>query len=153
MNETVDEVIRVTRAEGIDADIVKGGDSSRSPAIPRSNPARGTLADELARGDDDDRTADRRRSDGQRIRCAARRARCWHPHCARIHPAKLAAGLADVVERWACRSTRDTRVTRDRVRHRAIDGAGHGHGRPIVLRATEGFTAAAARPEAAPGCR
>ncbi|HWD97262.1 MAG TPA: FAD-dependent oxidoreductase [Acidimicrobiales bacterium] len=68
----------------------------------------------------------------------------YTPHCARIHPARLVRGLADVVERLGAQIFENTKVTR-------IHGARRGraaevvtenstvHAR-VVVRATEGFT-------------
>ncbi|HAS33409.1 MAG TPA: FAD-dependent oxidoreductase, partial [Microbacterium sp.] len=63
----------------------------------------------------------------------------WHPHCARIHPAKLAAGLAEAAERagvrifeqTTARSIEPGRIVTDQGTVRA----------DAVIRATEGFTA------------
>jgi glycine/D-amino acid oxidase-like deaminating enzyme len=63
----------------------------------------------------------------------------WHPHCARIHPAKLVAGLAAAVERLGVVIHENTRVSEIRpgaaVSDRGTVRAAH------VIRATEGFTA------------
>jgi glycine/D-amino acid oxidase-like deaminating enzyme len=74
-----------------------------------------------------------------RIRIAGAVGGLWHPHCARIHPAKLVRGLAETVERLGVTIHEGTRVT-EIVPGRAITA--HGTVRaPHVLRATEGFTA------------
>jgi glycine/D-amino acid oxidase-like deaminating enzyme len=62
------------------------------------------------------------------------------PHCARIQPARLARGLADVVERLGVQIYEQTPVT-DIAAGRATTATGVVSA-PIVLRATEGFTAA-----------
>src|SRR5690606_8803304 len=63
----------------------------------------------------------------------------WHPHCARLHPAKLVVGLAAAVERLGVTIYENTRVTE------IAAGAAHTeHGMVSathVIRATEGFTA------------
>ena len=91
LNDTVDEVIRVAEAEGIDAEIHKGG----SLLVARNRAQLGRLA-QLARA--------RRAVAGggvphplageanDRISVAGSLGGAWQPHCARIHPAKLAAG-------------------------------------------------------------
>ena len=73
----------------------------------------------------------------------------YTPHCARIQPAKLARGLADVVERSGVRIVEGTRATsvsprrghhRARpgpgparaARHRGLERALHGHRREVV---------------------
>jgi glycine/D-amino acid oxidase-like deaminating enzyme len=93
MNDSVDEVIRVAAAEGIDADIVKGGEFT----VARNAAQQGRL-ESLARAElrwrDTDvelLTATQARD---RIDVAGATGAIWQPHCARIQPAKLAAGLA-----------------------------------------------------------
>ena len=62
----------------------------------------------------------------------------WHPHCARVHPAKLALGLAAAVERLGVTIYENTTVTEIRPGEARTD---HGTVRAAhVLRATEGFT-------------
>ncbi|MBN9188182.1 MAG: FAD-dependent oxidoreductase, partial [Microbacterium sp.] len=96
LNATVDEVIAVTAAEGIDADIVKGGELTvaRTPAQLERLRAFVAAEAEWPATDlellDADATAARVAVDGSL-------AGAWHPHCARIHPAKLVRGLADAV--------------------------------------------------------
>lgn len=137
LNETVDEVIAVARREDIDADVVKGGelDVARSPAqLARLRAA--VLADQAWP-----------HTDVEEWDAAATAARVgvegvlggmWHPHCARVHPAKLVSGLAAAVERLGvriCEETRVTEITPGRaVTERGVVRAAH------VLRATEGFT-------------
>ena len=63
----------------------------------------------------------------------------FNPHCARIQPAKLARGLAEVVERRGATLYEQTPVTRIEP-GRAVTA--HGTVRaPYIIRATEGFTA------------
>ncbi len=67
----------------------------------------------------------------------------YTPHCARIHPARLVRGLADVVERLGAVIYEDTAVTRviSRAGRRpeVVTVAGSLHAN-FVVRATEGFT-------------
>jgi glycine/D-amino acid oxidase-like deaminating enzyme len=68
----------------------------------------------------------------------------YSPHCARIHPARLVRGLADVNERLGvkiCENTTVTRVLPGRTvtRARAVTTGGSVHAN-FVVRATEGFT-------------
>ncbi len=63
----------------------------------------------------------------------------FNPHCARVQPAKLVRGLADVVERLGVTIYEQTPVTEI-----APGRADTPHGvlrAPVILRATEGFTA------------
>jgi glycine/D-amino acid oxidase-like deaminating enzyme len=68
----------------------------------------------------------------------------YTPHCARIHPARMVRGLADVVERLGGQIFEDTKVTRILGARRArtaevVTEASSVHA-SIVVRATEGFT-------------
>jgi glycine/D-amino acid oxidase-like deaminating enzyme len=134
----VDEVIRVCRDEGIAADLVKGGELTvaRSPA--QEARLRAEVAEAHEWGDPDLRlltageTADR-------VRVAGASAGAWTPHCARMQPAKLVAGLADAVVRRGVTVHESTRVLQVRP-----GAAVTPHGTvtaDVVLRATEGFTA------------
>jgi glycine/D-amino acid oxidase-like deaminating enzyme len=62
------------------------------------------------------------------------------PHCARIQPARLVRGLADAVERLGVQIYEESPVTEITL-GRAVTDSGVVSA-PIVLRATEGFTAA-----------
>ena len=138
LNDSVDEVIDVAAREGIDADIVKGGnlEVARTPA----------QAKRLRRGVDEDRgwgvegieilTAAESEA---RIRVDSTVLSAFNPHCARVQPAKLVRGLADVVERLGVTIHEQTPVTEI-----ASGRAETPHGvlrAPVILRATEGFTA------------
>ena len=97
---TVDEVGRVAREEGIDCHWVKGGTLhlATSPLQARRVRAEVERARGWGIGPDDlewlDAAAARRRIQADRVLGAA-----WSPHCAAIDPARLARGLARVVER------------------------------------------------------
>ncbi|MDL9981327.1 NAD(P)/FAD-dependent oxidoreductase [Microbacterium sp. ASV49] len=138
LNETVDEVIAVAAHEGIDANIVKGGELNvaRSPAqLARLQAA---AADEAQWPHTDVEPLDAAAT-ASRIRIEGAVGGLWHPHCARIHPAKLAAGLAAAVERLGVVIHENTRVSEIRpglaISDRGTVRAAH------VIRATEGFTA------------
>lgn len=138
LNDSVDEVIAVAAREGIDADIIKGGnlEVARNPA--QAVRLRAAVAEDRHWGVEgiDILTA---QESAARIRVDGVTLGAFSPHCARIQPAKLARGLAEVVERSGVTIHEQTPVT----------GIGPGrvvtpHGvvrAPVVLRATEGFTA------------
>ncbi|MGO4692586.1 NAD(P)/FAD-dependent oxidoreductase [Glaciibacter sp. 2TAF33] len=139
MSDSVDEVIRVAAAEGIEADIVTGGEFT----VAR-NPAQQARLEAAFRAD-----LPWRATDVQLLSAAAARSRIdvagatgamWHPHCARIQPAKLAAGLAATVDKLGVEIYEDTRVT-GILPHRARTRRGDVEAE-FVVRATEGFTAA-----------
>ncbi|GAB6987353.1 NAD(P)/FAD-dependent oxidoreductase [Nocardioides pyridinolyticus] len=140
MRETVDEVVRVAAAEGIDADIAKGGTISLARSRAQLRRARAEVADARSwgRGEDDLRLLGKAEAtavlNGSRTVGAT-----YTPDCAAIHPARLVRGLADAVERRGVTVHEQTRV-------RAIQpGRAHtGDGdvrAGVVVRATEGYTA------------
>lgn len=118
MVDTVNEVDRVTRAEGIDCDFVKGGTVSfiRSPAQRatasaevaaarefgvdqlefRSTRPNSTVQNSAGPNSADQNTASHNAA-GQTT--ADRAEYVFDPACARLHPAKLVRGLARVLER------------------------------------------------------
>lgn len=138
LNGSVDEAIAVAAREGIDADIVKGGtvEVARNPA--QATRLRAEVEEERHWGVDGvelltaAETTDRIRVDGVVLGS-------FNPHCARVQPAKLARGLADVVERLGVTIYEQTTVTKI-LPGRAVTPLGSVRA-PVVLRATEGFTA------------
>ncbi|CAM5651934.1 NAD(P)/FAD-dependent oxidoreductase [Streptomyces aurantiogriseus] len=138
MNETVDEVVRVTEAEGIEADIHKGGvlEVARTPAqLAR---LKDFHAHELVYGEKD-RELYGARETAVRIRIAGAVGSTWTPHGARVHPVKLVKGLAAAVEALGVVIHESTPVTEIRPRH-AVTPYGTVRA-SYVLRCTEGFTA------------
>ena len=138
MNETVDEVIRVARAEGIDADIKKGGEFNVA-----YTPAQEQRLREFAAAEQQWRHTDLELLEATearaKINVEGTRAAVWHRHCARIQPAKLAAGLAQACERAGVEIYEGTRVVeiapgRLRTTHGTVSA-------DRIVRATEGFTA------------
>lgn len=136
--ESIDEVVDVAGREGIDAGILKGGtlQIARNPAQAER------LADRLVEerswgvsGYQELTTAEA----AQRVRFSKVVAAYHSPHCARIQPAALARGLADVVEGLGVDVYEQSPVT-EIAAGRAITPRGTVRA-PIVLRATEGFTA------------
>ncbi|TDP90922.1 glycine/D-amino acid oxidase-like deaminating enzyme [Leucobacter luti] len=138
MNETVDEVIRVAAAEGIDADIKKGGEFNVA-----YTPAQESRIRAFAAAEREWKYADLELLEAPeakaKINVANTRAAVWHPHSARIQPAKLAAGLADAVERLGVEIYERTRAV-EIAPHRVSTTHGTVSAQ-YVVRATEGFTA------------
>ena len=138
LNDSVDEVIGVAAAEGIDADIVKGGniEVARTPA--QAKRLRGAVEEDRSWGVDGIEILTAAQTDA-RIRVDGTVLGAFNPHCARVQPAKLARGLADVVERAGVTIYEQTPVTgiapgRAVTDHAVVRA-------PVILRATEGFTA------------
>jgi glycine/D-amino acid oxidase-like deaminating enzyme len=138
MDDTVDEVIRVAAAEGIDADIHQGGELE--VAYTPAQHARLLAAYQEARTwSSDDSVLLTAQESSARVRVSGTLGGWWHPHCARIHPAKLARGLAAAVERLGVTINEGTRV--EEIRPGAAVTARGVVSAPVVVRATEGFTA------------
>lgn len=138
MNETVDEVIRVTRDENIECDVVKGGEftvatnaAQQTRLVHAVEEAHSWPMTDVELLSAAEATA--------RINVRGTTGAMWHPHCARLHPAKLAAGLARVVESLGVEIYEQTRVSEIRP-HEAVTAAGTVTAETVV-RATEGFTA------------
>ncbi len=140
MFRTVDEVLAVAEREGIEADVVKSGmlrvagNPAQLARLRAALPARRRLG----WGPADVREVDRAEV-RSRIEIADAVGGTFSPHCARVQPAALVRGLADVVERAGVSIYEGTRVRQvrpgvaetDRGRVRAA----------YVVRALEGFTA------------
>lgn len=139
LNEAVDEVIDVAAGEGIDAGIVKGGtlEVARNAAQARRL-ATAMQAERNWRVDGVEWLT--KGAAAQRIQLDGVVAAYHNPHCARIQPARLARGLADAVDRLGVVIYERTPVTEIAAgRARTPWGTVSA---PVVLRATEGFTAA-----------
>jgi glycine/D-amino acid oxidase-like deaminating enzyme len=138
MNEAVAETVAVAAEEGIAADAVKGGNLrvARTPA----------QAARLRRQVEEDHAWDvpevrllSPAESAEHIRIDGVTAAAWSPHCARVQPAALVRGLAEAVERLGVEVYEGTRVGAIEPGH-AVTPFGDVTA-PVVLRATEGFTA------------
>lgn len=138
MNETVDEVIRVCKEEGIDADIQKGGEYTVAYTPAQERRLR-EFAREEARWKYTDLEVLEAREASETIRVAGTRAAVWHPHAARVQPAKLVSGLAQAVEKLGVKIYEDTTV--HEIEPRALRTSRGVVTAEFVVRATEGFTA------------
>jgi glycine/D-amino acid oxidase-like deaminating enzyme len=140
MFDTVDEVGRVADREGIDCDYVKAG--ALQLATTPVQQARLKQGIEHARHwgmDETDQCLLGPAEAGERVRVAGLLAAAWTPHCAALDPARLARGLAGVVERQGVPIFESTPATR--IRPGRVDTARGPVKAPIVVRATEGYTA------------
>jgi len=138
LNETVDEVIRVAAAEDIDADIKRGGEFNVA-----YTPAQELRLREFWESEQRWQYTDLELLEAPeataKINIAHTRAATWHPHAARIQPAKLASGLADAAERAGVEIYERTRVS-EIAPHRLHTSHGVVNA-DVIVRATEGFTA------------
>jgi glycine/D-amino acid oxidase-like deaminating enzyme len=136
MIESVDEVIRVAEKEGIEADIVKGGELRVACTASQLARLRDSVTKGLRWGDEEEllsapQTVERIAVDGAL-------GGAYTPNCARLQPAKLVRGLAEVVANLGVTIYESTPVTEIRP-HQACTPFGTVDAR-FVLRATEGFT-------------
>ncbi|VXB59018.1 Gamma-glutamylputrescine oxidoreductase [Microbacterium sp. 8M] len=138
LNDTVDEVIRVAATEGIDADIAKGGEFTVARTPAQEARLRAFAAAEQSWRYTDVALLEAAEATAK-IDVRGTRAAVWHPHAARIQPAKLVAGLAHVVERLGVEIYERTTV-HEIAPHRLHTDHGTVTAEHIV-RATEGFTA------------
>ncbi len=140
LRDTVDEVARVCAAEGIDAGLVKGGELSVATSAAQDARLRHRLEEERAWGDGPGIV---RYLEGPelagRLRVQGAVGALYSPHCARVQPADLVAGLAGVVGAAGVQlyeATPVTSISPGLARTPAGDVRA-----PYILRCTEGFTA------------
>jgi glycine/D-amino acid oxidase-like deaminating enzyme len=140
MLATVDEVAARIAEHGIDADFVKGGLLRVALGDAQLAHLRGELAEARGHGLGE---ADLRELGPEELRAriavAGAVGATFSPHVARVHPAKLLAGLAGVVESLGVEIYEATPVSEIRP-HAALTPAGAVAARWVV-RATEGYTA------------
>jgi glycine/D-amino acid oxidase-like deaminating enzyme len=138
LNDTVDEVLRVAAAEGIDADVARGGELTVATNAAQWERLEAAVVAEQRWGDTDVELLDADRARA-RVAVPGLRGAAWHPHAARVQPARLVAGLARAVEARGVQIHEGTRVTALAPGHVETDrGAVTAK---FVVRATEGFTA------------
>lgn len=139
MNGTVDEVIRVAEAEGIDADILRTDELMVATKPAQLGRMQAEVAHRRHWGEEDRVFEMNARDLAERVRIPGALGAMVVTSVARVQPAKLVRGLAAAVERAGVRIVEGTcvtgygagLVTTDRGQVRA----------PVILRCTEGFTA------------
>lgn len=135
MIDTVAEVGRVVAAEGIDCDFRRGGTIAFARSAVQDAAARAEVAEAAGYGVDPLEYWDAARAAGFGASGAV--GASFDPNCARVQPAALIRGLAEVLERRGVRIVEGTAATRIRPREvttdRGIVRAAH-----IVL-ATEAY--------------
>lgn len=139
METTVDEVIRICEAEGIDADIIRTDELCVATHPAHMERLKSSLADHQHWGAGHRARMIGREESLARLNIPGTLGALVMSGMARVQPAKLVRGLASAVERLGVRIVEGTEVTeyspglvtttRGRVKA------------PIILRATEGFTA------------
>ena len=139
MFDTIDEIGRVTVAEGIDCDFAKGGTIvvARNPAqVPRLQGEVET-ARRYGFGEDDVRWLDAVEA-AARIGATDVLGGTFTPHCAAIHPLRLVHGLAAAVERRGVRIYEYTPV--ESIAPRTVCTAVANVRADVVVRATEAWS-------------
>nr|BFD89561.1 FAD-binding oxidoreductase [Kitasatospora sp. Xyl93] len=144
MDEAVGEVVDVTEAERIEADVVRGGVLEVARSRPQLERLRAHVEGERAYGEGRVELLGAKEA-GDRINVAGTLGGCWTRYGARIQPAKLVRGLARTVRESGIEVYEGTAVTA------ILPGSGYRKPRAVtphgtvtadqVLRATEGFTA------------
>ena len=139
MNGTVDEVIRVAEAEGIDADIRRTDELMVATKPAQVGRMRAEVEHRRHWGEEG-RVFEMGAADlAERIRIPGALGAMVVTNVARVQPAKLVRGLAKAVERLGVRLVEGTTVTGFQPGTVTTD-----HGTveaPVILRCTEGFTA------------
>ena len=140
LRETIDEVARVCAAERIDAGLVKGGTLTVATSAAQDTRLRQQLDRERSWGDGEEivRYLGKEELAG-RLQVTGAVGALYSPHCARMQPADLVAGLADAVVRAGVllyEATPVTSISAGLARTPAGDVRA-----PCVLRCVEGFTA------------
>lgn len=139
MNGTVDEVIRVAEAEGIDADIRRTDELLVATNAAQMKRVEDEVAHRQHWGE-----AERVRLIGPeethaRLRIPGALGAMVISGVARVQPAKLARGLAEAVERLGVTIHEETEVTA--IARGRVTTARGTVSAPVILRCTEGFTA------------
>ena len=139
MCDAVDEVGKVSSELGIDCHYAKGGTVSAARTVAQLERAKDEVAAarELGIGDEDVRLVgaeEAKRELGATDVLGA----VVNPHCAAIHPALLARGLAASVEQRSVKMYESTEVTAIEP-HRVVTASGTVRA-DVVIRATEGYT-------------
>jgi len=138
MRASIDEVIRVAAAEGIDADIAKGGSVTLARSDTQWERANATVEDAHSWGQREYELLD---SDAARARVNASDVLggMYTPDCAAIQPAKLVRGLARVVRERGVQIFERTPAL-DYYADQVVTPFGTIN-HDYVVRATEGYTA------------
>lgn len=136
---TVDEVGAVTQREVIDCHFAKGGtiyfasDGQQMQRLER----RATGLRRLGFGDEDYRVLSPREASAI-VNARGLHGALYTPHTAALHPARLARGLAEVIERRGVRLFEKTAATR--IDKSLVETPWGRIRAPVVVRATEAYT-------------
>jgi glycine/D-amino acid oxidase-like deaminating enzyme len=139
MVDGVGDVAATLEREGIDADMLRGGQLTVARTPLQETELRAKVARSRPRDDPDLALSWLDAGEvAARVRVSDCRGAAFTPNCARIHPAKLVRGLARAVERSGGRIAEQTAVL-EVLPHRAVTTRGTVRARHVV-RATEAYT-------------
>ncbi len=141
MNATVAEVGAVAAAEGIDCHFAHGGYLNMARSSMQAERIKADIAHQhnFGFGDDDVRWLDPHEA-AARLDISRGQGAAYTPHCAAIHPARLARGLARAVEAQGTTIYEQTRVSE--IAPRRVITAHGTISADVIVRATEAFTPA-----------
>ena len=139
MNGTVDEIIAVANREGIDADILRTEEMMVAVTPAQLARVRAEVAHRQGWGEDGRVWEIGAKEAAGRVAIPGVLGAMIVGNVARVQPAKLVRGLARVVERLGVRIAEGTRATE--ITPGAVKTSRGAVRAPIILRATEGFTA------------
>lgn len=111
MRGAVDEIGRVAGAEGIDAQYFRGGQLRIARGQAQVPGIRDAYESARSLGIEEDLVLLDAEETAERIRVTGARGSLFNPHCATVHPARLARGLAGAVERLGGEIFEGTTVT------------------------------------------
>ncbi|MFT4263539.1 MAG: FAD-dependent oxidoreductase [Nocardioides sp.] len=132
MRASIDEVISVAGAEGIDADIAKGGTVVLARSAAQWERAKADAAHSGAELLDEPAAR-------ALLNATGTLGGTWTPDCAAIHPAKLVRGLARAAEARGVTIHESSPVTS--IADHVVTTPGGSVAADVVVRATEGYTA------------
>jgi len=140
MFDTVNEVGRVIEAEGIDAQFEKAGTVIFATSPGQLERVRGEVEEERTWGfgEDDIRWLEPGEAE-QLMRVSGSLGASFTPHCAALHPARLARGLAATVENLGVTIYENTTATS--IEPRSVTTERGAARAELIVRATEGYTA------------
>ncbi len=138
MQASIDELIRVAAAEGIDAGLAKGGTVTLARTATQLARAQATIAEAHAWGLTEHVLLDAEAARA-RLNAAGTLGGMYTPDCAAIHPAKLARGLAAVVKARGVAIYEQTPALA--IAPHVVTTPNGTVAADFVVRATEGYTA------------
>ncbi|WP_182004333.1 NAD(P)/FAD-dependent oxidoreductase [Acinetobacter lactucae] len=138
MNETVDEIGKVLKIEGIEADYSKEGFMSIARTKPQLERAKAAVKASKDFGLPDQWYFLDQSQTKSRINVANALGAVYTPHCAVIHPGKLVRGLAKTVEKLGAKIYEKSAVTK--ISSGQVSTANGKVKAPIIVKATESYS-------------